>query len=192
MQFIFNRPLPKKFIKENEIAKLRYHKCIDRNVHVAMQSQNHNTVIGRGLCASSLSPSLKLHCIAMTTIFTQNDHFFQTWPFWLKAEQINLFQSIWSDLKKWSFWVKIVVIAMQCNAISMKVTSLMRIDSQYVHCKCFVCCFYSHTYVCQRNSQTTLSNFNSLIPVIKKRWLNAVFTVLQNGFLHVFVCNFWK
>ena len=63
---------------------------------------------------------------------TQNDNFFQTWPFWLKAEQINLFQSIWSDLKKWSFWVKIAVIAMQCNAISMKVTSLMRIDSQYV------------------------------------------------------------
>ena len=92
----------------------------------------YDTVIGRGLCASSLSPSLKLHCIAMTTIFTQNDHFFQTWPFWLKAEQINLFQSIWSDLKKWSFWVKIAVIAMQCNAISMKVTSLMRIDSQYV------------------------------------------------------------
>ena len=44
--------------------------------------------------------------------------------------------------------------------------------------------------VCQPNSQTTLSNFNSLKPVIKKRQFNAVFTVFQNGFLHVFVCNF--
>ena len=25
MQFIFNRPLPKKFIKKNYIAKVRYH-----------------------------------------------------------------------------------------------------------------------------------------------------------------------
>ena len=49
---------------------------------------------------------------------------------------------------------------------------------------------FLQSYVCQPNSQTTLSIFNSLIPVIKKRQFNAVFTVLQNGFLHVFVCNF--
>ena len=30
------------------------------------------------LSAPSLSPSLKLHCIAMTAIFTQNDHFFKS------------------------------------------------------------------------------------------------------------------
>ena len=45
-------------------------------------------------------------------------------------------------------------------------------------------------YVCEPNPQTTLSNFNSLKPVIKKRHFNAVFTVFQKGFLHVFVCNF--
>ena len=49
---------------------------------------------------------------------------------------------------------------------------------------------FLQSYVCQPNSQTTLSNFNSLKPVIKKRQFNAVFTVFQNGFLHVFVCNF--
>ena len=49
---------------------------------------------------------------------------------------------------------------------------------------------FLQSYVCQPNSQTKLSNFNSLKPVIKKRQFNAVFTVLQNGFLHVFVCNF--
>ena len=48
------------------------------------------------------------------------------------------------------------------------------------------------SYVCEPNPQTTLSSFNSLKPVIKKRQFNAVFTVFQKGFLHVFVCNFWK
>ena len=49
---------------------------------------------------------------------------------------------------------------------------------------------FLQTYVCEPNPQTTLSNFNSLKPVIKKRQFNAVFTVFQKGFLHVFVCNF--
>ena len=48
------------------------------------------------------------------------------------------------------------------------------------------------SYVCQPNPQTTLSNFNSLKPVIKKRQFNAVFAVFKKGFLHVFVCDFWK
>ena len=48
------------------------------------------------------------------------------------------------------------------------------------------------SYVCQPNSQTTLSNFNSLKPVIKKRQFNAIFTIFQNGFLHAFVCDWWK
>ena len=48
------------------------------------------------------------------------------------------------------------------------------------------------SYVCKQNPQTTLSSFNSLKPVIKKRQFNAVFTVFQKGFLHVFVCDFWK
>ena len=46
--------------------------------------------------------------------------------------------------------------------------------------------------VCQPNSQTTLSIFYSLKPVIKKKQFIAVFTTFQKGFLHVFVCNFWK
>jgi hypothetical protein len=41
MQFIFNQPLPKKFIKEHEVAKVRYHKCIDRNVQCG-QGENPN------------------------------------------------------------------------------------------------------------------------------------------------------
>ena len=49
---------------------------------------------------------------------------------------------------------------------------------------------FLQSYVCQPNPQTKLSNFNSLKPVIKKRQFNAVFTVFQKGFLHVFVCNF--
>ena len=52
------------------------------------------------------------------------------------------------------------------------------------------CMQFLQTYVCEPNPQTTLSNFNSLKPVIKKRQFNAVFTVFQKGFLHVFVCNF--
>ena len=52
------------------------------------------------------------------------------------------------------------------------------------------CMQFLQMNVCQPNPQTTLSNFNSLKPVIKKRQLNAVFTVFQKGFLHVFVCNF--
>ena len=63
----------------------------------------------------------------------------------------------------------------------------------YKKCKTTLQMFYMlflQSYVCQPNPQTKLSNFNSLIPVIKKRQFNAVFTVLQNGFLHVFVCNF--
>ena len=54
------------------------------------------------------------------------------------------------------------------------------------------CMLFLQSYVCQPNPQTTLSNFNSLKPVIKKRQFNAVFTVFQKGFLHVFVCDFWK
>ena len=91
-----------------------------------------NTVIGRGLSAPSLSPLLKLHCIALQwqlfslkmTISFKSDHF--DW----KLSKLT-FQSIWSGLKKWSFWVKIAVIAMHCNVTSMKVTSLVPIDSQY-------------------------------------------------------------
>ena len=54
------------------------------------------------------------------------------------------------------------------------------------------CMLFLQSYVCQPNPQATLSNFNSLKPVIKKRQFNAVFTVFQKGFLHVFVCDFWK
>ena len=80
------------------------------------------------LCTSSLSPSLKLHCIAMTTIFTQNDHFFKSDQIDRKRLICSAFNQNGQVWKKWSFWVKIVVIAMQRNAILMKVTSLMRID----------------------------------------------------------------
>ena len=52
------------------------------------------------------------------------------------------------------------------------------------------CMLFLQSYVCQPNPQTTLSNFNSLKPVIQKRQCNAVFTVFQKGFLHVFMCNF--
>ena len=52
------------------------------------------------------------------------------------------------------------------------------------------CMLFLKSDVCQPNPQTTLSNFNSLKPVIQKRQFNAVFTVFQNGFLQVFVCNF--
>ena len=52
------------------------------------------------------------------------------------------------------------------------------------------CMLFLQSYVCQPNPQATLSNFNSLNPVIKKRQFNAVFTVFQKGFLHVFVCDF--
>ena len=52
------------------------------------------------------------------------------------------------------------------------------------------CMQFLQMYVCEPNPQTTLSNFNSLKPVIKKRQFKAVFTVFQKGFLHVFVCNF--
>ena len=57
MQFIFNQPLPKKFIKENEIAKVRYNnKCIDRNVQCG-QGRNHNDVA---------KPSLKIRTAIAT------------------------------------------------------------------------------------------------------------------------------
>ena len=65
----------------------------------------------------------------------------------------------------------------------------------FMKCNCTLQMFYMlflQSYVCQPNPQTTLSNFNSLKPVIKKRQFNAVFTVFHNGFLHAFVCNFWK
>ena len=41
------------------------------------------------------------------------------------------------------------------------------------------CMQFLQMYVCDPNPQTTLSNFNSLKPVIKKRQFNAVFTVFQ-------------
>ena len=75
---------------------------------------------------------IALHCIAMTAIFSQNDHFFKPDRIDWKRLICSAFNQNGQVWKKWSFWVRIVVIAMQCNAISMKVTSLMRIDSQYV------------------------------------------------------------
>ena len=90
------------------------------------------------LSTPSLSPSLKLHCITMTAIFTENDHFF-------KPEQIDWKRLICSAFnqngqvwKKWSCWVKIVVIAMQCNAILIKGTSLVRINPCLSQCKLLV------------------------------------------------------
>ena len=57
---------------------------------------------------------IALHCIAMTAIFTQNDHFFKPdqidWKR-LICSAFNQNDQVW---KKWSFWMKIVVIAMQC------------------------------------------------------------------------------
>jgi hypothetical protein len=54
------------------------------------------------------------------------------------------------------------------------------------------CRYFLQTFACEPNSQTTLSNFNSLKLVIKKIQLNALFTRLQKMFLHIFVCNFSK
>ena len=69
-----------------------------------------------------------MHCIAMTAIFTQNDHFFKPDQIDWKRLICSAFNQNGQIWKKWSFWVKIVVIAMQCNAILMKGTSLVRID----------------------------------------------------------------
>ena len=64
--------------------------------------------------------------------------------------------------------------------------------SKFVSALQMFCMLFLQSYVCQPNPQTTLCNINSLKPVIQKRQFNAVFTVFQKGFLHVFVCNFWK
>ena len=54
------------------------------------------------------------------------------------------------------------------------------------------CMQFLQMYVCVPNPQTTLSDFNSLKSVIKKRQFNSVSTVFQKEFLHIFVCNFVK
>ena len=57
-----------------------------------------------------------------------DNHFFKPDQIDWKRLICSAFNQNGQIWKKWSFWVKIVVIAMQCNAILMKVTSLMRID----------------------------------------------------------------
>ena len=57
---------------------------------------------------------IALHCIAMTAIFTQNDHFFKSDQIDWKRLICSAFNQNGQVWKKWSFWVKIVVIAMQC------------------------------------------------------------------------------
>ena len=76
------------------------------------------------------------------------------------------------------------------NPISVRKNFFWKIKSFFDTLQMF-CMLFLQSYVCQPNSQTTLSNFNSLKPVIQKKQFNAVFTVFQKGFLHVFVCNFW-
>ena len=53
----------------------------------------------------------------MTAIFTQNDHFFKPDQIDRKRLICSAFNQNGQVWKKWSFWVKIVVIAMQCNAM---------------------------------------------------------------------------
>ena len=68
---------------------------------------------------------IALHC--NDSYFHSKWPFFQTWPNWLKRLIYSAFNQNGQVWKKRSSWVKIAVIAMNCNASSMKGTSLVRI-----------------------------------------------------------------
>ena len=83
------------------------------------------------------------------------------------------------------WWTNTFETLLEERSLSMQQLELDLVPTLQMFCMQFL-----QMYVCDPNPQTTLSNFNSLKPVIKKRHFNAVFTVFQKGFLHVFVCNF--
>ena len=80
---------------------------------------------------------IALHC--NDSYFHSEWRIFQSWPNWLKKVNLHSFQSKWSGLKK------MVILsenschcnAIQCNAILMKVTCLVRINpclSMWIYC----------------------------------------------------------
>ena len=97
----------------------------------------------------------------------------------------NFFMSSWQYLESKDIWGLRRVRELHIGKMRPFLFTISVAPTLQMFCMQFL-----QTFVCQPNSQTTLNNFNSLKPVIKKRQFNAVFTVLQNGFLHVFVCNF--